>query len=96
MPIVSESTELDCGMEGEPTEAVTIGRFNRFILKILRGHIKPIHENLEELSAWKSELDLMLKVVKKMLWLLIAVVVGTAGSTLWVMQYIITQLKLGS
>ena len=95
MAIISESTELDCGMDGEPAEAVTIGKFNRFILKILRGHIQPMHRDLAEIRDWKEEVELLAKVIKKMLYLILTVVVATAGTTLWVMQYIITQLKLG-
>ncbi|MFM7011808.1 MAG: hypothetical protein ACKO0Z_21165 [Betaproteobacteria bacterium] len=55
---------LLCGLDGEPGEAVTTDRFNRWVARAIRHHVQPLKEatrmNSELLNKYIHDQELML------------------------------------
>jgi hypothetical protein len=55
-----------------------------------------MHARLKELGEWKDEIELLIKVVQKLQWLIVSLILATAGTTVWLIQYLTKQIDLGA
>lgn len=86
-----ESNNIDCGIDGEDGAPVTHKEHNRFIARVLVGHIRPMHEKLKELDAWNQNAESMLAkaagawmAVKLLGGVLLLAVAATFATTMYV------------
>lgn len=87
----TESNNIDCGIDGEDNAPVTHRAHNRFIARVLVGHIKPMHSKLQELDKWNKDAEKLLTKAEGALiavkWLggvLLLAVSGTFATTMYI------------
>jgi uncharacterized protein YqfB (UPF0267 family) len=88
-----ESNGTDCGIDGDENAPVTHKEHNRFIARILVGHIRPMHARLDDLTKWHADKDDLISQIKggiialKFIGSIVLVAItATFGATIWIMS----------
>lgn len=83
----------DCGLDGDPKDVVTVAQFNRFARRIRHAHIMPLHQKVDEHTAWIEKAEILaakfeggMNVARRLAYLIAAAVVTTFGLTLYMFR----------
>ena len=88
-----ESDGMDCGIDGDDNSPITHKEHNRFVRRVLTGHVLPMHRKLTVLENWNKDADKVIDKITggimaiKFLGVLVLISVGaTFGATVWMMR----------
>lgn len=88
-----ESDGTDCGIDGDDDAPISHRSHNKFVRRILVGHVLPMHKRLDALQDWNHNADTVIAkiqggliAIKLLGYVALLSIVGTFGATVWMMS----------
>jgi hypothetical protein len=90
---VYESAAEDCQLDGDEDAPITHKEYNRFMRRVIVGHYRPMRNKINTIVDWiekadetSNQLQGALKMLKALGFIIVAVIVATFTTTIWMIS----------